>query len=194
MAVALLRFNFNYGNFICWLSGEYTGAHQDWDARFDIVNSVRLASIPPGYPEVDFDRAVRIATKFVPLAGRFEYQFASVRKRERHDNGSLASDVLAAVQKKFTKEEKLSYHILFPRFLWAFPPGLFLALITWVPPKWRPGDKGRMCVDPSTILDSGTPNDGILDDGAANAQLPDTGRPENQDFRTKIRHFITVLR
>jgi len=142
MAVALLRFNFNYGNFIRWLGGEYTGAHQDWDARFDIVDSVRLASIPPGYPEVDFDRAVRIATKFVPLAGRFECQFASVHKRERHDSGSLASDVLAAVGKKFTKEEKLSYHILFPRFLWAFPPGLFLALITWVPPK---GQRAYVC-------------------------------------------------
>jgi hypothetical protein len=178
MAVALLRFNFNYGDFIRWLGSEYTDAHRDWDTTFDIVDSARLASIPPGYPEVDFDRAVRIATEGVPLAGRFECQFASVRKRERHNNGSLASDVLAAVRKKFTKEEKLSYHILFPRFLWAFLPGLFLALITWVPPKGQPGDEGRMCGDPSTILVGGTPNDVILDDGAANAQLPDTGRPE----------------
>ena len=115
--------------------------------------------------------AVRIATEGVPLAGQFECQwFESVRKRERHNNGSLASDVLEAVRKKLTKEEKLSYHILFPRFLWALIPGLFLALITWVPPKGRrPGGEGRMCVDPSTILDGGTPNDLILDDGAANA-------------------------
>ena len=73
---------------------------------------------------MDFDRAVRIATEGVPLAGRFECQFESVRKRERLNNGSLASDVLEAAWKKFTKEEKLSYHILFPRFLWAFLPGL----------------------------------------------------------------------
>jgi len=65
--------------------------------------------------------------------------------RKRHDNGSLASNVLAADRKKFTNEENLSYHILFPRFLWAFLPGLFLALITWVSPKGRPGDEGRMC-------------------------------------------------
>jgi len=50
-----------------------------------------------------------------------------------------------------------------------------------------------MCVDPSTILDGGAPNDVILDDSAANAQLPDTGVPKT-DFRTKIRQFITVLR
>jgi hypothetical protein len=35
-----------------------------------------------------------------------------------------------------------------------------------------------MCVYLSTILEGGTPNDVILDDGAANAQLPNTGRPE----------------
>ena len=40
MAVALLRFNFEYGDFICWLGGEYTGARWDWNATFDIVNSV----------------------------------------------------------------------------------------------------------------------------------------------------------
>jgi hypothetical protein len=99
MAVALLRFNFNYGDFIRWLGGEYTGAHRDKDATFDIVDSVRLASIPPGYPEVDFDRADRIATEGVPLAGRFECLFESVRKCKRHDNGSLASDLLKAVRK-----------------------------------------------------------------------------------------------
>jgi hypothetical protein len=48
MAIALLRFNFNYGDLIHWLGGEYTGAHLDWNATFDIEDSVRLASIPPG--------------------------------------------------------------------------------------------------------------------------------------------------
>ena len=53
----------------------------------------------------------------------------------------------------------------FPRFIWAFIPGLLLALITWIAPKGRPGDDGRLCVDPSTILDNegdaaGTPDDG----------------------------------
>ena len=64
MAAALLRFNFNYGDFVRWLGGEYTGAQRDWDATFDIVDSVRTSSIPPPtpphprYPAIDFDRAV----------------------------------------------------------------------------------------------------------------------------------------
>jgi len=69
MAAALLCFNFNYGDFVCWLGGEYTGAQRDWDATFDIVDSVRTSSIPPGYPAINFDRAVQLATEGVPLAG-----------------------------------------------------------------------------------------------------------------------------
>jgi len=48
MAAALLRFNFNYGDFVPWLRGEYTGAQRDWDATFDIVDSVQTSLVPPG--------------------------------------------------------------------------------------------------------------------------------------------------
>ena len=170
------------------------GAQRDWDATFDIVDSVRMATIPPTYPEIDFDRAVRIATEGVPLAGHFENSFASVQTRECHDNGSLTPHVLGEVRKKFTKEEKLSYHILFPRFIWAFIPGLFLALITWVPPKGRPGDDGRMCVDPSTILDAARDSVATPDDGAANAQLPDTGAPDHADENPPAVHYGTAFK
>ena len=33
-ASALLRFHFVYGDFICWLSGEYTNRHRDWDNTY----------------------------------------------------------------------------------------------------------------------------------------------------------------
>jgi len=49
MATALLCFNFNYGDFVRWLGGEYTGA-QRGDATFDIVDSVRTSLVPPGRP------------------------------------------------------------------------------------------------------------------------------------------------
>ena len=48
MAAALLCFNFNYGDFVRWLGGEYTGAQRDWDATFDIVDSVQTSLVPPG--------------------------------------------------------------------------------------------------------------------------------------------------
>ena len=46
------------------------------------------------------------------------------------------------------------------------------------PPKGRPGDKGRTSVYPSTVLEGINPDALPLDDSAANAQLPDTGRPD----------------
>ena len=148
MAAALLRFNFNYGDFVRWLGSEYTGAQRDWDATFDIVDSIRTSSVPPGYPAIGFDRAVQLATEGVLLAGH--------------------------------------YHILFPRFIKAFIPGLFLALITWIAPKGRPGDNGRLCVDPSTILDNESDAAGTPDDGAANAQLPRTGADDKEDYNPSV--------
>jgi hypothetical protein len=192
MAAALLRFNFNYGDFVRWLGGEYTGAQQDWDATFDIVDSVRSSSIPQGYPAINFDRAVRLATEGVPLAGHFECSFAAVKQREHHDNASLPPEAIAHGRKKFTKEEKLSYHILFPRFIWAFIPGLFLSLITWIAPKGRPGDDGRLCIDPSTILDSEGDAAGTPDDGAANVQLPRTGAEDKEDKNPPVYYNLRV--
>jgi hypothetical protein len=77
-AAVLLRTGFHYGDFVRWLGGEYKGAQRAWDLTFDIVNIVRMVTIPPDYPEIDFDRAVRISTEGVPLAGYFENSFASV--------------------------------------------------------------------------------------------------------------------
>jgi hypothetical protein len=132
---------------------------------------------------------VQLATEGVPLAGYFECSFAAVKQRERHDNASLTSEAIAHVRKKFTKEEKLFYHILFPQFIWAFIPGLFLALITWVAPKGRPGDNGRLCIDPSTNFDNEGDAAGTPDDGAANVQLPRAR--EQKTRKTKTPQSIT---
>jgi hypothetical protein len=51
-----------------------------------------------------------------------------------------------------------------------------------------------MCVDPSTILDD--KRDGslaTLDDGAANAQLPDTGAPDRADENPPV-HYGTAFK
>jgi hypothetical protein len=55
MGVALLCFNFDHGDLIRWLGGEYTNAFCDWETAFDIVDTVRHHKVPPGYPPVDFD-------------------------------------------------------------------------------------------------------------------------------------------
>ena len=43
----------------------------------------------------------------------------------------MANDYFAKLQ----KEDDRSYHIVFPRYLWQFFPGLHLVFINWVPPQ-----------------------------------------------------------
>jgi len=58
---------------------------------------------------------------------------------------------------------------MFPCFLWRFVYGQFLSFLTFVPPKPRPGDTGRLAIDPSSLLD-------LQDDGVANAQILPMGQ------------------
>jgi hypothetical protein len=55
-AVALLCFDFNYGDLIRWMEGEYTNAHRDWSSVSDTINAVLDILLPEGYPQVDFAR------------------------------------------------------------------------------------------------------------------------------------------
>jgi hypothetical protein len=118
-AVALLRFDFNYGDLIRWMEGEYTNAHRDWSSVSDAINAVRDILPPEGYPQVDFARAFRSAcTEGVPLACDHECSFDSVRAWNLYDNHPGLVDIIDEVRLRFAKEEAQSFHIAFPRFVW----------------------------------------------------------------------------
>ena len=87
------------------------------------MDSVRTASVPPGYPAIDFDRATRIATKGVPLPGHFECSLDSVKQRERHENASLTPDAIAHVRKKVYERGKAILPHTFPAFHLGLHPG-----------------------------------------------------------------------
>jgi hypothetical protein len=81
------------------------------------------------------------------------------------------------VDETLRKEEKLSYHIVLPRFLWQFFPGLYIALFRMA---YRYGDpKPRLCVDPSTLIP--TPRGSTPDTGNVNREIPDPGVDEDQN-------------
>lgn len=170
LAVALLRFDFDYGDLIRWLEGEYTNAHRDWTTVSDTINAIRSIEPPPGYPIIDYDRAYRLCTEGAPLAGTYECSFESVQHRNVYDNHPGLQEELANVRDKLAKEEAQSFHIALPRFLWQFIEGLHLAPFVWA---WRKG-KGRLCVDPSSQI-SGD------DDGAANSHIPSPGTEDRED-------------
>lgn len=164
LACALLRFDFHHGDLIRWLGGEYTNQSRDWPAVFDALDVVRDCPPLPGYPFVDVDRAYRLATQGAPLAGIFECSFAEAAFRNVYDNHPPLAAVCAVVLQKLTEEEELSYHMVLPRWLWRFIPGLHISPLSWVVRK----GKGRLICDSSSLVGDETP----LASGAPNLSIP----------------------
>jgi hypothetical protein len=81
LGVALMHFDFEYGDLIRWLGGEYTNAFCNWEEAFQTIDTVRYQKVPPGYPPVDFDRAYRACTEGIPLTGIFVCSLALTWKR-----------------------------------------------------------------------------------------------------------------
>jgi hypothetical protein len=160
MGAALLSFDFDYGDLVRWLQGEYTNAHRDWDELSLIVDEVKQHQQRPGYPELEHELALEACTQGVPLEGNFECNREDVEARILYDNHAPLAMAQAEARAKLGKEEANSYHIAFPRFLAYFLFGLFICPISWLVQK----GKGRLIMDGSTRLhedDTGAPNDCI---------------------------------
>jgi len=187
-AIALLRYHFDYADFIRSMAFTYTYQGRDLDAIWDLIDSVAHLPQAPGWPAVDFDRAFRAMTLGVPLAGHFRCSYASVSRRNLYDNHPAAKtpDVLVAIRAKFIKEEDLSYNVIFPRWIWRFIFGLFLNPLTFVLPKYS-RDLGRICVDSTNTL-------GPSDDGAPNRQIPKPGTPHRLDENPPISYGTALQR
>jgi hypothetical protein len=142
-ASAMLRFHFNYGDFLRWLGGEYTNRHRDWDDTFQRLTAARLRHPPANFPPADYPRGKQMFTQGVPLAGHFVSPSASLAPRDRYNNHPAVQENFDAVEQKFAKEEEKSFHIHLPRFLVYFIAGLMLNPLQWA---WQKG-KGRICVD-----------------------------------------------
>jgi hypothetical protein len=68
------------------------------------------------------------------------------------------------VRIKFAAEESMSFHLVFPKFVALFLPGLMLSPISWLFRK----NKGRLIIDASSPL-------GPEDSGAPNSHIPPNG-------------------
>jgi hypothetical protein len=123
---ALIALNFNYGDLIRWLGGEYTATHRDWDTTFAALEALRAFPTPDGYPPIDIDLRHRICTEGVPTAGVFECPCLDTYRHIHYDNHAPLDDNETEVRAKFIQEEFLSYHLFLPRFLAFFIWGLFI--------------------------------------------------------------------
>ena len=140
MGAALLSFNFDYGDLIRWLQGEYTNAHRNWDDLSEDIEQVKLHAQRPGYPTIEHELALEACTQGVPLEGHFACTLDDVSARLRYDNHKPLEAAQADARIKLGKEEANSYHIAFPRFLAMFIFGLFICPISWIVQK----GKGRL--------------------------------------------------
>jgi len=87
-AIALLRYDFVYVDFIRSMSHLYTYQGRDHDAVWDIIDSVAHIPQAQNWPSVDFDRTFRAMTLGVPLTGHFQCQFHWVAQQNLYDNHS----------------------------------------------------------------------------------------------------------
>ena len=143
-SAGLLRFDFNHGDLIRWMGGEYTNRHRDFNADWDVIESkLQNRSIPSDLPPTKLDLAYRIQTEGVPLRGQFTTPMTATGLRNSYDNHPAVDDNLDKVEKKFAKEEWRSYHLHYLRFVYEFIPGLVINPIQWVFDK----GKGRICID-----------------------------------------------
>ena len=132
MAAALLSFDFDYGDLVRWLGGEYTNQHRDWDAlqrHFDIALGHAQR---PGYPALEPEIAIKSFREGVPLEGHFLSKRADFEARMAYDNHPPLAANLEATRAKFGQEEAKSFHIAFPRFVAQFLSGAMISPISWV--------------------------------------------------------------
>jgi len=200
-ACALLRFHFNYGDFIRWLSGEHTNRHRNWDETYSTMQNVCVRPPPQSLPPVSFSRCKQASTQGVPLMGHFHSPRHELRRRDKYDNHPAVGDNIPAVMKKFAAEEEKTFHLHLPRFLVYFISGLMLNPLQWVVRK----GKGRICVDCTNaaagVDDPGSPNTWIP---SPNANRPDECPPVfygdafqrflRQIWRLRITHPTEPLR
>lgn len=187
MGAALLAFNFVYGDLIRWLGGEYTYEHRDWPTMLETLERVRTIQPPPGHPTVDIDRAYATCAQGAPLAGHFKCTLQDVVERNRYDNHpTLQGEHSTAVRKKLALEEENSFHLILPRFLFLFLPGLHISPLTWVVRK----GKGRLCVDCSSEVTSTA----AVQSSAPNSSIPKPGKDGREDESPSLFYGTALVR
>lgn len=183
MGAALLSFNFDYGDLVRWLGGEYTNDHRDWNSLQKHVDIAMESEQRPGYPTLEPDIAMRSFREGVPLRGNIRSLRADMLRRVEYDNHPPLTANLAATREKFGKEEAKSFHIAFPRFVVHFILGIMIAPISWVVRK----GKGRLIIDASTTLHED-------DTGAVNSQIPKPGTPDRAQENPAVFYGSALVR
>lgn len=154
MGAALLSFDFDYGDLVRWLGGEYTNQHRDWDTLQRQMDIAMDHPQRPGYPGLAPEIAMKSFREGVPLEGHYSCTRSDFEKRIEYNNHKPLEAHLEATREKFGQEEAF------------FMLGAMINPISWVVQK----GKGRLIIDASTKLHT-------ADTGAPNSYIPKPGIP-----------------
>jgi hypothetical protein len=170
LGAALLSFDFRYWALVRWLGGEYTNEGRDWSHTEQRFREAVITPPLPRYPTLYPELAMRSLREGVPIRGTFLSRRRDMIWRYCYDNHPPLREALEAVRSKFATEEALSFHLVFPKFIGLFLPGLMISPISWLFKK----NKGRLIIDASSPL-------GPVDTGAPNSHIPLTGAPDREE-------------
>ena len=185
LAAALLVVDFDVGDLIRWLGGVYTHDHIPMEPIRAAVAEAKGIPRPPGYPVIDFARALHVLEHGAPISASYTCSRTDVLHRNLYDNHNSIAEEAPAVMEKIVSECNNHFLLALPRWVWRFIYGLFLSPIGFVLRK----DKGRVVVDPSTHVlpdcDSGALNDGM------NEESPDDVPPTFY-ASAQLRHWAHI--
>jgi hypothetical protein len=105
MGAAQLLFDFDYGDMVQWLGGEYMIQGRNWEAMSNLFETLRGKPQLPGYPSLDFDPGLGCNMEGVPLQGNCVCNLDDQCTRAAYDNHGPVSKYGKDVRKKFAAEE-----------------------------------------------------------------------------------------
>ena len=161
LAAALLLLDFDVGDLIRWLGGDYCHEHIPLDPIRAAIAQVRRRTRPPGYPPVDYDRAMHVLEHGAPVTAAYSCARADVHRRNLYDNHAGVKPAAEEFMKKIISHANNHFILVLPRWIYRFIYGIFLAPQGFIMRK----NKGRIVYDASAHIpddsDTGALNDAM---------------------------------
>ena len=152
LSAALLLLDFNVGDLIRWLGGDYCHEHIPLGPIRTAVDQIRHHPRPPGYPPVDFDRALHVLEHGAPVTASYSCARADVHRRNLYDNHAGVKQAADKFREKIVSHANNHFILVLPRWIYRFIYGIFLAPQGFVTRK----EKGRIVYDASARIPDDT--------------------------------------
>lgn len=119
-SVLLLRFDFQHGDEVPFLGGDYTNASRRFDTEWVQILKNSDSHMQTEYLSVQPYAAFSVQTQGAPLQANFVSPYHIPALRDQYDNHPAIQDNMACVEEKFAMEEWHCYHLHYHRWIYVF--------------------------------------------------------------------------